>query len=32
MRPHYVCPNCGKYNGVVVIDMEAEAAKKSKQQ
>jgi len=29
MRPHHVCPECGKYRGIEVIDMEAEAAKPS---
>ncbi|HJW84680.1 MAG TPA: 50S ribosomal protein L32 [Anaerolineae bacterium] len=28
MRPHHVCPECGKYRGVEVIDMEAKTAKK----
>jgi len=33
IRPHHVCPECGKYRGVEVIDMEArEAKKKSKTQ
>jgi len=33
MRPHHVCPTCGKYNGVEVIDIEArEARKKAKTQ
>ena len=33
MRPHQVCPNCGKYRGVEVIDLEArEARKKAKAQ
>jgi large subunit ribosomal protein L32 len=33
MRPHQVCPTCGKYRGVEVIDLEARAArKKAKQQ
>jgi len=27
MRPHHVCPNCGKYHGYEVIDMEARAEK-----
>lgn len=29
MLPHHVCPECGKYRGIEVIDMEAEAEKKS---
>ncbi len=32
MRPHYVCPNCGKYHGIEVIDVEAKAAKKKGKQ
>jgi len=30
MRTHYVCPECGKYRGVEVIDLEAREAKKNK--
>jgi len=29
MRPHHVCPTCGKYHGAEVINVEAKAAKKS---
>ncbi len=33
MRPYHVCPTCGKYRGIEVIDMEArEAKKKAKSQ
>lgn len=30
MRPYHVCPTCGKYRGIEVIDMEAREAKKKK--
>lgn len=33
MRPYHVCPTCGKYHGIEVIDVEArEAKKKAKSQ
>ena len=32
MKPHHMCPTCGKYRGMEVIDMEAKAAKKKAKQ
>jgi len=33
MKPYHACPNCGKYRGIEVIDLEArEARKKAKAQ
>jgi large subunit ribosomal protein L32 len=32
MKPHHVCPECGKYRGFEVIDVEAREARKNKQQ
>lgn len=28
MQPHHVCPTCGKYHGLEVIDVEARAERK----
>jgi large subunit ribosomal protein L32 len=30
MKPHTVCGNCGYYRGVMIVDMEAEAASAAK--
>ena len=28
--PHRVCPNCGNYNGALVIDVQARAERKAR--